>query len=773
MDLIISEKYNAAQRIAEILSGGNPGRKTVSNTPVFKWGNKRCVGLAGHVVEVDFDEEYNDWNAVPPAALIDAEIQKQPSKPDIVSAVKQLSKRADKVIIATDFDREGELIGKEAFELARSANNGVRVDRVRFSSLTGPEVKSAFNNPDKLDFDLAAAGEARQVIDLRWGASLTRFLTMAASLGNGVISVGRVQTPTLKLLVDRERKIENFDPDDYWEISAMLREPPDGEVFEAQYFYLDEDDNEAERLWDENKARAIYSNINGAFKATVTDVSENTRNDYPPIPFNTTEFIKAANAIGFDAKPAMNIAEDLYDDGHITYPRTDNTVYPDDLNPRELLTVLSQQPSFTDDAEDLLEEDTLSATEGDSETTDHPPIHPTADVPSRSSLSDGEWQIYELVVRRFFATFSDPAVWNRLRVDADVDGHALKTNGKRLIDPGYHDVYPYFDTEEAAIPTVSEGDMLQIDDAELAEKQTRPPNRYGQSQLIEKMESLGLGTKSTRHNTIDTLYDRDYIENNPPEPTALARALITTVEKYAEQVGTADMTAQLEDDMTAIADGNRTLDEVTSESCEMLREVFSELQGAEDEVRETMQSQHLADEDELTEEDAVGDCPDCGDLLFPREANNDSKFIGCDGYPDCEFTLPLPNKGRVHLLDEICSTHDLHHVKMIAGSATEVFGCPQCKQEEADNTDDRVIGECPDCSTGELAIKRVQTGSRLVGCTDYPDCDYSLPLPKQGEVKITDEICDDHQLPAVEIHKDEYDNPWELGCPICNYQEMG
>jgi DNA topoisomerase-1 len=769
MDLIISEKHNAAQRIAEILSDGTASRQTVSGTPVYEWGDKQSIGLAGHVVELDFTDGYNDWNNVPPSALIDAELDTQPSKPGIVSAVKTLAKNADRVIIATDYDREGELIGKEAHDLAQEANSGIQVDRVRFSSLTAPAIREAFQDPVEIDFNLAAAGEARQIIDLRWGAALTRFLTLAASRGDGVISVGRVQTPTLKLLVDREREIEGFDPDDYWEIVAELCEPPHGTPFEAQYFYLDEDDNEAERLWEESKAKATYSNINGAFKATVTDVSESTRNDNPPVPFSTTEFIKAANAIGFDAKPAMSIAEDLYDNGFITYPRTDNTVYPEEMDARELLSTLALRSSFEEDAKALLENDELEATEGDSETTDHPPIHPTQDMPPSGELSDSEWRIYELVVRRFFATFAEPAVWKRSRIDADADGHSLKANGKRLVEPGYHDVYPYYDTDETSVPAVSEGDMLQISDVELQEKQTQPPNRYGQSQLIEKMESLGVGTKSTRHNTIDKLYDRDYVKSNPPEPTPLAIALIEAVEEYSPQVGTADMTSELEGDMTAIAEADTTLDTVTSESCSMLRDVFDDLEGAEAEIRDAMKD-HLGDGDTATEDDSVGDCPECGEWLLPREAKSGSKFVGCNGYPECEFTLPLPNKGKVHLLDDVCSDHDLHKVKMIAGKKTHVFGCPQCKKEESEESDDRVIGECPDCSTGELAIKRVQTGSRLVGCTDYPDCDYSLPLPKNGELEVTDEMCADHNLPEVVIHQEDSSSPWELGCPICNYE---
>jgi DNA topoisomerase-1 len=157
-----------------------------------------------------------------------------------------------------------------------------------------------------------------------------------------------------------------------------------------------------------------------------------------------------------------------------------------------------------------------------------------------------------------------------------------------------------------------------------------------------------------------------------------------------------------------------------------------------------------------------------------RQARGGSYFVGCDGYPDCEFTLPLPSTGKPLVLEEACEEHGLSHVKMLAGRKTFVHGCPQCKADEADEADDVVIGDCPDCGEdhgGELAIKQLRSGNRLVGCTRYPDCDYSLPLPRRGEIEVTDEVCEEHDLPHVEIHDEGDDEPWELGCPICNYRE--
>jgi DNA topoisomerase-1 len=772
-ELIVTEKDNAARRIADILSGSTAETERMNGVNVYAWGGTRVVGLSGHVVGVDFPPEYEDWRDVEPVELIDAQVEKRPTQENIVRALRRLARRAGRVVIATDYDREGELIGKEAYEIVREVNEAVPVERVRFSSITDREVTEAFENPDDLDFDLAAAGEARQIVDLVWGAALTRFLSLSArQLGEDFISVGRVQGPTLKLIVDREREIDAFDPEDYWELYADLTtagDDGDSERFEAQYFYIDDDGTEAERVWDRTAAETAHVALASARTAVVEDVGRRTRTDTPPAPFNTTQFIRAAGSIGYSAQRAMSIAEDLYTAGYVTYPRTDNTVYPEDLEPRDLLEAFSTSAStFADDAAALLEQAEIEPTAGDEETTDHPPIHPTGELPSPTDLSDDEWEVYELVVRRFFATVAPPATWQHLRVVAEAGGESLKANGKRLVDPGYHAVYPYYNSSENIVPDVEEGQELAVSDVRLEDKQTQPPRRYGQSRLIETMESMGIGTKATRHDVIQKLYDRGYIEGDPPRPTRLARAVVEASEEFADLVVSEEMTAQLEQDMAAIARGEATLDDVTAESREYLRHVFEELVANREALGAHLQESMKADK-------TLGPCPECGDDLLVRKSRHGSYFVGCNGYPDCTYTLPLPSTGRPLILEETCEDHGLREVKMLAGRKTFVHGCPQCKADAADEEEDLVIGVCPDCGDehgGELAIKRLRSGSRLVGCTRYPDCDYSLPLPRRGDVEVTDDRCAEHGLPELTIvYPDSDREPWELGCPICNYRE--
>ena len=223
MHLIIAEKNIAAQRIASILAGAGKvktGKENGVNT--YRFGDTVALGLRGHVVEIDFEPGYSNWRSEvnTPRTLIDAGTVKKPTEKKIVTLIKKLARHADKVTIATDFDREGELIGKEAYELVYGANQKVPVQRARFSAITPQEINQAFESLAEIDFDLAAAGETRQLIDLIWGASLTRFISIAARRGGAnILSVGRVQSPVLAMIVDREKEIEAFVPEPYWLLS--------------------------------------------------------------------------------------------------------------------------------------------------------------------------------------------------------------------------------------------------------------------------------------------------------------------------------------------------------------------------------------------------------------------------------------------------------------------------------------------------------------------------------------------------------------------------
>src|SRR3954451_5371952 len=349
MQLIVTEKNNSAKKIAEILSGGTAAEGASYKTPYYTWsdenGDYMTIGLKGHVLNPAFSESYSNWPQTNTRDLIDAELIKEPTDKNVVRALKKVAKDADDVVIATDYDREGELIGLEALqevvdsnpELAVSDNGDFAgVKRARYSALTKEEIQRAFDNLEELSMPLANAGAARQDIDLIWGATLTRSVSMATRrFGSNFLSVGRVQSPTLGLIVERELERRAHVPKPFWEVFARF-EHPDGS-FEAHHA--------TDKFW--KKAEADAALAGTKTPGVVKEVSSRRNSRRPPTPYNTTAFTTdASSRLGIAPSRAMRLAEDLYMDGFISYPRTDNTVYPRSLNSRELVRSLVRIPEF-------------------------------------------------------------------------------------------------------------------------------------------------------------------------------------------------------------------------------------------------------------------------------------------------------------------------------------------------------------------------------------------------------------------------------------------
>ncbi|AFD00944.1 DNA topoisomerase I [Methanocella conradii HZ254] len=671
MHLIVTEKNITARKIAQILLK-KVKEKKVDGVSVYEDGDTAVIGLSGHIVNIDFPAEYNNWQNVSPRELIWAKAETRYTQKKIVSALKKLAKEASRVTIATDFDREGELIGVEAYNIIKDANPSVIFDRARYSAITKPEIEHAFANTVPLDFNLAAAGEARQKIDLVWGAALTRFISLTCGrLGNSFLSVGRVQTPLLALIVDREKDIKSFVPTPYWELYATFS---DGEEFTAGHA--------GNRFAEKAKAEAILARLGRIGK--VVEFKKEPRPEYPPIPFSTTEFIRAAAGIGFSAANAMRIAENLYVNGWISYPRTDNTVYPSSLNLKEAVSQFIGG-EFDKYAQKLLEQGEFKPSRGKKETTDHPPIYPVANA-SKSDLKADEWRIYELVVSRFFATLAPPAEWEVRSACIDVDGEKFKAGGSLLVAPGWRLYYPYGMPKEEMLPELKVGEELKVKDVRIDEKLTKPPVRYGQGKLVKMMEDLGLGTKSTRHEAIQKLYARNYVHGNPPVPTNTAFAVVGALEKYADPITKPDMTSRLEADMDDIAEGKIKEEDVVKESQGMLEAIFDKLDKNQNEIRSVLY-------DGLREDKLIGKCPNCGKDLLVRKSKKGGRFIGCDGYPDCSFILPLPRAGTVVVTDKACDKHGLARIRIVnGGSKPWDLGCPQCNYEEwqKKNAEDKV-----------------------------------------------------------------------------------
>src|SRR5215213_6548405 len=675
MRLIISEKANTAKKIAQFLSEGPVKEGKHRSVPhhTFTWKGEETisVGLKGHVLNPEYPEEYSNWQKVEPRELIDAEILKSVSEKGVAQAVTSLSKRADRVVIATDFDREGELIGVEALSLVFEANPKLmdHVERARFSALTPGEVGRAFDELMEVSNDLADAGEARQDIDLIWGATLTRWVSRATKrYGSAFLSVGRVQSPTLVLIAERERERRAFISEPYWEIEANLN---NGEPFIARHAYG--------RFREEDAAQTAYENLTET--ARVTEVKEKSATRPAPIPFNTTGFLAAAANIGISPSRAARLAEDLYTDGYISYPRTDNTVYPGSLDMREVLGQLKRVEGVGPYAEKLLASAKLSPTRGKRETTDHPPIYPTG-YASRGALRDDQWKIYQLVVRRFLATLSGPAKTLRTTVRLESGGEPLISGGTVVTEEGWLGVYFYGRRADEELPALDEGDEVEVVEAEVLGKETQPPGRYGQGRLIKLMEDLGLGTKATRPNIIQNLYDRGYVHDDPIIPTEKGIAVAQALKDFASEIASHEMTAELERSMDAISEGKISKENVVDESRDVLRRVYENLTESEQEFADIVWNGIRGDE-------TLGTCPESGhNLIVRRNRKSGKRFVGCEGYPECQVTYPLPQKGTIIPLGTECDACGSPEIKVLGGKRPWVtcinMDCPK-KQEQREN----------------------------------------------------------------------------------------
>ena len=622
--LVICEKGIAARRIAQILSNGKYRQGKIAGVPYYYFDDYVVIGLKGHIMKLDYPKEFSKWNGISPKNLIDVEPVKKVTSPATKKALKELAKGASRIIIATDYDREGELIGVEALSMLPE---GIEVKRARFSAITPYEIKRAFENLGEVDYNLSKSAEARQYVDLIWGASLTRFISISSNqLGKDFLSVGRVQTPTLSLIVEREKQIEKFVPTPYWIIKLVLEK--NGIKFEAS----------SDKIEDEEKAKKIYENVRKRRDAIVTEFEKKTKQEMPPPPYDTTSFLKDASYLGYSPANAMKIAEELYMNGYISYPRTDNTVYPP-LPFDSILKKLSKV--FPRDIEKLIKIRREKPTRGKKYSHDHPPIHPVDAYKGKEHQ-----KIYELIARRFMVTLAKNALIEekKFKLEAEI---IFKGQGKKIIEKNWLELYPYIKIEEKEVPDLKEGERLRIIEAKIERKETKPPKRYTQGSLLAEMEKLGLGTKSTRHEIISKLYQRKYIKGKTISPTPAGVAVTEALKKGAEIITKPEMTAMLEEDMEKIAEGKKSFEEVIEESKDILKKAFEVLEGKEKDIAREIKNA-------LYKQNFFGKCPNCGSDLVLRKSRNGKRFIGCSNYPKCTTTYPLPQKGVVFFEGEYC-----------------------------------------------------------------------------------------------------------------------
>lgn len=649
--LLIAEKPKVARKLANALGNPDTTKKgKVSYHEVdTKQGRVLIASAVGHVYTLEQTTSGHEYPVFDIEWVPSYEVDEDNAyMKNYVDVVKELKDRADVYVNACDFDVEGSTIGANMLRFACGVNLD-NIKRMHFSTLTQDDLQEAFQNLEGFDKGQTYAGLTRHKLDWYFGINLSRALMSAVKTQNRfqVMSTGRVQGPTLKLLVDRERAIQEFEPDPYWQL--FFQGPGD---FSAQY--------EEEKIWEEDTATQIHDACQG-HDGDVVDVEKRTYKHWQPYPFNLTDLqTEAYKQFNYRPKQTQQLAQQLYEQGVISYPRTSSQKLPPKIGYKSILNKLKKRNVYEDKAKAVLGKDKIYPNQGKKTDDAHPAIHPTGLKPK--NLSKKQKNVYDLIVKRFFATFGDPAIRQSVKISLDVNNHIFEAKAKRTVEKNWHRLYePYVRIKEETIPAAEEGETIPQDELELVEKETQPPKRYTQSSLVNKMEDVGIGTKATRSNTVSALYNRNYIDNDPIHVTDLGEGVVSALEENCPRILSPDLTREFEEAMERIRTGDAAPDTVLSEAEEELTGILNEFKQHESAVGEELVA---ALDATRKKQNTLGTCQECGEDLVIR-TSGDSRFVGCEGYPDCENTYPLPGYGKIESTDEVCDDCGTPYVKVI------------------------------------------------------------------------------------------------------------
>jgi len=643
-------------------------------------------------------------------------------KAKTLAEIKKAAKQSDRVLIATDPDREGEAI---AWHVAESLGNGTKVRRVLFHEITKDAVRQALANPLEIDQRKVDAQQARRVLDRLVGYKTSPLLWKSIKTG---LSAGRVQTVALRLICEREEEIRRFVPQEYWTVEADLEK--DGQPFQARLHKLD---GHKPEIKDAAAAQAIVADARKLpFRVTTVEKGERRRPAPPPFRTSTLQQ-EAAKQLGFSAAITMRIAQQLYEGvevgaegpvGLITYMRTDSVRVAD---------------SAVDQARDFIAKEfgkrylpeapvLHKSGKGNTRVQDaHEAIRPT-DVLRRPDdlkehLDAKQLKLYQLIWRRFVASQMNPAVFETTKVDFDLGRFVFRATGSRVLFDGYHVLYhEAHEPEEGKtledlppIPPLVEGDVATVRQITPTQHFTEPPPRYSEASLVKELERLGIGRPSTYATIISTLKTRWYAtaKDRRFHPTPQGEIVWRVMKQCFPDVFEVGFTAQMETELDKVEEGDLGWQRVLED----FWGPFSKALAAVD-IERLIHAVH--DLSTLHEER----CPNCGGPLIVKSGRF-GPFIACAKYPECKFSKPIRrDKVPDRPTDEVCRECGAPMV-IKTGRYGEFLACtryPQCK-----HTRPVPLGvKCPKCGEGDLAERRTRKGRNFFGCLRYPECDYSV-----------------------------------------------
>ncbi|HLE75480.1 MAG TPA: DNA topoisomerase I, partial [Candidatus Bathyarchaeia archaeon] len=495
--LIITEKPDAANRIASALDATGKAKKIVDNgVPYYvakKSGDIVVVPALGHLYTVASEKKGRGQYPVFNYQWVPLYLAKRGAKRirTWLETIAKLAENADAFIDACDYDIEGSIIGYCILKYA-CGNKENNAKRMKYSTLAKEELEKSYTEAlPHLDFSLIEAGLTRHEVDWLYGINLSRALTIAARNWSGqyaTLSTGRVQGPTLKFLATRERSIKCFVPAPYWSIKATI--VIGNSVFEAEY--------EKKAIETKEEAGAIVNACEGK-NGKIEKIETKKSQQMPPPPFDLGSLQSEAYSLfRYTPMRTSNIAQHLYLDALISYPRTSSQKLPSIIGYETILKKLGRTREYGKLAAELLAKPELKPTEGKNEDPAHPAIHPTGDLPERA-LDSAEKNIWNLVVRRFMATFGEPAMRQTVKVTISINGNQFHLRGGQTLEEGWLRFYkPFARSEDASLPPMEEGQRVSVERVISEDKFTKPPPRYNPSSLLRKMEKEEIGTKATR-----------------------------------------------------------------------------------------------------------------------------------------------------------------------------------------------------------------------------------------------------------------------------------
>ena len=680
--LVVCEKPDAARRIAKSLSDESKAPRDLNkDIPVYEIvrdGERILVCSAmGHLYSVDQKgagrRGFPIWDLTwKPRHLLDP---KQQRLRTWIKQIRQISLEADRFVNACDFDIEGSVIGAT---ILRYTCNGAdrRAKRMKFSTLTKRELEEAYANlTNELDYPLINSGMCRHEVDWIYGVNLSRVLTNWAHQYGGTystLSTGRVQGPTLRFIVDREKEISCFVPTPYWTIETTI-EVQDHSV-SAQY--------QKERIGSRDEAEKVIRECSGK-EGRITDIESLRSKIPPPLPFDLSALqAEAYRHFGLRPSHTLGIAERLYLDALISYPRTSSQKLPPSIEYRKILEALSTQQQYQEEIEAILKLSRLFPQEGEREDPAHPAIYPTGNIPGQG-VGQREHRIYDVIVRRFMAAFGEAAVRESKKATISVEGYSFYLRGIQILAKGWIDLYePYSHFEEILLPALNIGDRAKVTSILIRDKFTQPSPRFNPSSLLKVMESHNIGTKATRAEIVETLYRRGYVIGERMTATPLAFGVIETLTRYCPKVIDTDLTRELEEKMQDIESGENTRELVLMEAIDHLRSAITQLKARASEIGAELGN--TIRETRMARTVLISKCPKCSSTLtVVRNKRTGKRFIGCTGRweRNCTFSLPLPQLGKLTLLEGLCSKCGFQLVQTRMTARRPMISCPKCFSE--------------------------------------------------------------------------------------------